>query len=181
MSLLRGLMDAFHVTSEAGGRFLRGLRRNRLAELREAWGKPVERERDLDLIRLYHDLVARPETTVDETTWRDLAGDEVFARLDRTRSQPGAQVLYHQLRTYLRDDELLAERARQYRVFRQEAVWRERLQLALEPLASRQAIWLAPLLVSPLPERPRLAWRLYCLAPCPWPAWPGHPSSRPCS
>jgi len=161
------LFDSFRWAFEGVAGFLRGLRRNRLAELRAAWGKPVERERDMDLIRMYHDLVAVPEATVDEITWRDLAMDELFAKLDRTHSLPGRQVLYHQMRTYLHDDARLAERARQYRLFRREAALREQIQLSLRPLESRQAGWLAPLLVSPLPERPRHAWRWYLLSALP--------------
>lgn len=158
------LFDSLRWAREGVVGFLRGLRRNRLAELREAWGKPVEQERDMDFIRMYHDLVAEPEATVDETTWQDLALDEVFAQVDRTRSLPGRQVLYHQMRTYLRDEAPLAERTRQYRLFRQDAALREAIQLTLRPLESRRAGWLAPLLVSPLPERPRHAWRWYLLS-----------------
>ncbi len=158
------LFDSLRWAFASGAEFLRGLRRNPLGELRAGWGKPVERNRDMELIRMYHDLVAEPEATVDETTWRDLAGDEVFAKLDRTRSLPGRQVLYHQMRTYIWDDARLAERARQYRLFRREAALREEIQLALRPLESRRAGWLAPLLVSPLPERPHHAWRWYALS-----------------
>lgn len=156
--------DSFRWAREGVAGFLRGLRRNGLAELREGWGKPVDQERDMDFIRMYHDLVAVPETTVGETTWQDLALDELFAKVDRTRSLPGRQVLYHQMRTYLDDDTRLAERTRQYRQFRQEAGLREQIQLALRPLESRRAGWLAPLLVSPLPDRPRHAWRWYALS-----------------
>lgn len=158
------LVDSLHWVFDGVAGFLRGLRRNRLVELRAGWGEPVERERDMDLIRMYHDLVAVPEATVDETTWRDLAMDELFAKVDRTRSLPGRQVLYHQMRTYIRDDARLAERTRQYQLFRREAVLRETIQLALRPLEPRRAGWLAPLLVSPLSERPRHAWRWYLLS-----------------
>lgn len=158
------LFDSLRWIFEGVKGFLRGLQGNRRAELRAGWGQPVVRERDMEFIRMYHDLVAVPEATVDETTWRDLGGDELFVLLDRTRSLPGRQVLYHQMRTYVRDDARLAERARQYQLFRRDAALREQIQLALRPLESRQAGWLAPLLVSPLPERPRHAWRWYLLS-----------------
>ncbi|HEX9009651.1 MAG TPA: hypothetical protein VF804_04730, partial [Holophagaceae bacterium] len=158
------LFDSLRWAREGVGGFLRGLRRNRLAEIRAAWGKPVDQERDMDFLRMYHDLVAESDATVDEITWRDLALDEVFAQMDRTQSLPGRQVLYHQMRTYLRDEAPLTERTRQYRLFRQDAALRETIQLALRTLESRQAGWLAPLLVSPLPERPRHAWRWYFLS-----------------
>lgn len=160
MSLLDSLRWAFGAVAA----FLRRLRRSRLAELRAGWGKPVERERDMDLIRMYHDLVAVPEATVDEITWRDLAMEELFEKVDRTQSLTGRQVLYHQMRTYIRDDSRLAERARQYWLFRRETILREQIQLSLRPLESRQAGWLAPLLVSPLTERPRHAWPWYLLS-----------------
>jgi hypothetical protein len=146
------------------GRFktlLRSLRGQALADLRRAWGKPVARERDMEQITRYHDLVAREASTVDQATWQDLAMDELFAKVDRTASLPGRQILYHQMRTYVLDDAVLAERARQYRLFRSEAALREPIQRLLGGLDGRGAAWLAPLLVSPLPEKPRYAWLLY--------------------
>jgi hypothetical protein len=39
------------------------------------------------------------EPVLDDRTWHDLLLDEVFARLDRTESRIGQQMLYHRLRT----------------------------------------------------------------------------------
>lgn len=49
----------------------------------------------LDLIRLYHDNLKAG--TVDAITWDDLEMDDVFFRINHTRSYAGEQVLYHRL------------------------------------------------------------------------------------
>lgn len=136
-------------------------------------GQPVHRERGLELIQRCHDLVADPACTVDEATWQDLAMAELFAKVDRTRSLPGRQVLYHQMRTYVRDDGVLAERARPYRLFRWEAALREALQSALRTLESRRAGWRGPCWCRPsrrIPARPGAGTSS---APCPWGVWSG--------
>lgn len=93
--------------------------------------------------------------------------DEVFARVDRTSSFPGRQVLYHQMRTYEADEGVLAERTRQHSIFRSDPGLREAAQAHLGGLDSPDAAWLAPLLMNEFPEKPRGAWvlHLFGLAP----------------
>ena len=72
------------------------------ALLRDQWGRDprelaaayMTRDR-LPYIRMYHDICA--EKGVDEITWSDLEMDEVFLRINHTRSFVGEQVLYHRL------------------------------------------------------------------------------------
>ena len=83
--------------------------------------------------------------------------DEVFAKVDRTCSFPGRQILYHQMRTYEVDGIVLAERARQHTVFRSDPGLREAVQAHLGGLDGSDAAWLAPLLMNDIPEKPRWA------------------------
>ena len=129
--------------------------------LRKSWGKEVIRDRFPYQIARYHELVANGRDTVDETTWHDLGMDEVFAKVDHTSSFPGRQILYHQMRTYEDDSAILAERTRQYAVFRSDQNLREDAQLHLAGLNDADAAWLAPLLMSDFPERPKWAWLMH--------------------
>lgn len=124
-------------------------------------------ERDMDLVRLYHAFHSDLPGSVDEATWQDLSMDEVFAKLDRTVSLPGSQILYHRLRVLESDDSVLEERARQYEVFRRERVWTAKARSVLRRLDGRGAAWLAPLLLSGLPKRPAHAWAFYICSAAP--------------
>jgi hypothetical protein len=115
----------------------------------------------MEIIARYHHLVKGPEPAVDEATWADLAMDRVFAAVDRTSGMPGRQVLYHQMRTYEEDGGILLERARQRRVFREDASLREACLDALRGLDRPGAGWLASLIMKDLPQAPPLAWTLY--------------------
>ena len=80
-----------------------GSRKNRMRmQFLKQWGSDprelpaahMTRER-LPYIRMYHDVCR--EKGVDEITWSDLEMDEVFLRINHTRSFVGEQVLYHEL------------------------------------------------------------------------------------
>jgi hypothetical protein len=132
--------------------------KNRLHELRQKWAKPIERPRPLDAIELFHREIAKAGDRVDDHTWEDLGLTEVFAAMDRSAGMPGRQVLYHQLRMYVTDAAVLAERARQHEIFRRESSLREQIQLLMERLDRPGAEYVAPFLLGRLPPRPRLAW-----------------------
>lgn len=106
------------------------------------------------LIATWHDLEQGTGPAVDESTWRDLALDEVFAAVDRTMGMPGRQWLYHRMRTYEDSEAILAEQARQYQVLREAPGFREEAQVILTALDGPSAFYLAPLLHSQLPDRP---------------------------
>jgi len=126
--------------------------------LRRSWGKDVVRDRYSFQITRYHDLVVAGRTVVDDATWQDLGMGEVFEKIDRTSTFPGRQVLYHQLKTYERDEAVLGERARQQAVFQSDTGLREEAQMSLAGLDSSDAAWLAPMLMNELPARPKWAW-----------------------
>ena len=73
--------------------------------LEEDFGKPVEKERNIDLIRLYFDLKEKNENIVDGRTWDDLDMEEVFSFVDRTLTTTGEQILYDLLRNNCPVDE----------------------------------------------------------------------------
>ena len=118
----------------------------------------------MDRIAMYHANVIGDRETIDEPTWQDLGMDDLFAKIDRTAGMPGRQILYDQMRTYEADDKVLAERARQHRIFRQDGGLREQLQIIFCKLNKPDAEWLAPLLLNPFPQIPRFAWVLYLLS-----------------
>jgi hypothetical protein len=135
-----------------------------LKSLRAAWGKPVDRWRDMSLVAMVHDMKPVTGPMVDDRTWADLAMDEVFAAMDRTVSMPGGQSLYHQLRTYEFNADVLRERSRQQEIFRRNAGIREQIQLAMSRLKHGGAAYVGPLLLGSMPERPAFAWVLQLLS-----------------
>ena len=155
---LRTQIPAYLTTAFA---FLAGKGRRKCVEPRERWGKEVARDRDMDRIGLYHRTLECAQAKVDERTWQDLGMDDLFAKLDRTVGMPGAQLLYHQLRTYEENDLVLTERARQQGVFKKDTALREKILPLLARLNKSGAVWIAPLLLNPIPELPRYAWLLY--------------------
>jgi hypothetical protein len=74
-------------------------RRQLLLCIRSQWGRPRDRQRDMeaisDLFRSHGETMA----ALDDRTWRDLLLDDVFAHLDRTESTVGQQMLYRRLRS----------------------------------------------------------------------------------
>ncbi len=76
-----------------------------ISQLKAAYGKRPDEEyfaEDMDGIRAYHEHRLGKGVDpfmVDDTTWRDLAMDDVFKRVNGTLSSSGEQVLYHMLRT----------------------------------------------------------------------------------
>lgn len=109
--------------------------KRRLLELRQAWGKPIARERRLDTIAASQAARCASLGTraLDARTWVDLDLDDVFVAIDRTTSTLGQHALYHRLRTapvgeHLSEFETLVER------MRTSDAPRERAQLALSRL-----------------------------------------------
>lgn len=82
-------------------------RKNRYKKFREEFGKNplekrwVDRVRGrLDRIKIYHEELLEKEgtaQTIDDITWNDLEMDEVFLRINQTKSFLGEQLLYHKL------------------------------------------------------------------------------------
>jgi hypothetical protein len=74
----------------------RHLKKKRLAEIKEQWGKPKNIQRNFKLIAAY--LTASDgESYISADTASDLDVDDVFSFIDRTNSKPGQQYLYKKL------------------------------------------------------------------------------------
>jgi hypothetical protein len=116
---------------------LSGKRRNLryLLQIRSDWNKPqVTKERDFKTIRSLFDYSSSSENRnqwVDDQTWKDLNMDQLYARIDRTLTDPGESVLYEMLRKPLSNKEDLNERCRIIRLFQDDPKFRERIQMTL--------------------------------------------------
>jgi hypothetical protein len=89
--------------------------RNLRRRLLNDWGRPRTVHRDLEAIASYHEWRATPgEMVVDDRAWSDLTMDEIFARIDRTESAIGRQMLYHRLHDLAPADRGVFEGAAQH-------------------------------------------------------------------
>lgn len=111
------------------------LRKYRLiARIKNEWGQPIiDKKRDMSAIRLLFDNMPTGETekSIDDQTWNDLNMDNIYAKIDRTFTDPGEAVLYRMLRTPLADKVILETRNRIIRLFQHDRKFREDAQLAL--------------------------------------------------
>jgi len=121
----------------------------------------------MEVISALHRMAPGEGISIDDETWQDLAMDDVFAKIDRTESMPGRQVLYLRLREYAGDAQILAERARQHDVFRKNQELREMVQSHLARLDQPDAAYLLPFLHTTFPSAPRFKWVLHLLAVMP--------------
>src|ERR1700742_409220 len=68
----------------------------KLAEIKEKWGQPHYKERDMKLLEAY--MVAdNSGNHISAITAGDLDLESLFAYVDRTNSKPGQQYLYKKL------------------------------------------------------------------------------------
>lgn len=110
-------------------------RRNRLRlllKIKSEWGVPlIPKERDLAAAAMLYRAdseKASGRDFLDDQTWKDLAMDRLYERLDRTCSDPGESVLYRMLREPLDKPETLASRDTVIRFFSENTASREAVQ-----------------------------------------------------
>lgn len=117
-----------------------------LKKFRDCWG--TSGNKDGFMASSYFDHVhdASPDTWVDEKTWRDLEFQEIFHRIDTTATPVGSQILFAQLRKYVEDPEILAQRYSIYAQISSNAILREALQLRLSKLSDEANADLADVL-----------------------------------
>ncbi len=96
----------------AGDALLEALspRRKLLKDLRARWG--ARGDKSGFLASRYFELTRGESLTaqVDDKTWADLEFPEIFARMDTAVTPVGSQVLFAQLRRYVDDSGVLAQR-----------------------------------------------------------------------
>lgn len=131
-------------------------RQRLLEQLRRAWGaseKP-EKKHNFKEIELYFKLAGKETAfAIDDRTWADLTGDEIFKYIDRTCTVVGQQYLYKLLRTPVFELDELKRRSQLIEIFQSNPGLREQIQVALTKLkdASPTAIemvWEPPALPS---------------------------------
>ncbi|SFQ53323.1 MutS domain V [Hymenobacter arizonensis] len=122
---------------------------DRLALLEAEWRTPSPRPRNFPLIARYHAAVqAEPAYhRLDDQTWTDLNGDDLFALLDGTTSRVGQQCLYHRVRSPLNDEAALQDFDQAARLFAEPAP-RGKALLALRRLTSTDAYYLPDILTG---------------------------------
>lgn len=130
----------------------------RQAALEAEWQQPTPRFRNFPLIARYHGTTANAPAwhRLDDQTWRDLNGDELFALLDGTASRVGQQCLYHRLRTPQADASALQEFDEAAAHFAAQPAARGAALLALSRLQSTGAYYLTDLLAGE--AMPVLPW-----------------------
>jgi len=104
-----------------------------LRQIKSQFGeKPKEREDSIYKIASYHEEMKKMSNgfLIDDITWNDLDMDDIFWRINNTRSYIGEQVLYHHL--YLLDE---AEEKKELHEKRQKRFWEneeQRMKLEYE-------------------------------------------------
>ncbi|GAB3572590.1 P-loop NTPase family protein [Hymenobacter daeguensis] len=129
----------------------------KLAAFDAEWRQPTPRFRNFPLIARYHETVqAEPAYhRLDQQTWTDLNGEELFTLLDGTVSKVGQQCLYHRLRSPLNEANALREFDEAACFFAEQPAPRGGAQLALSRLTSTEAYYLTDLLTgNALPALP---------------------------
>lgn len=104
-----------------------------LKQLHDRFGLTDRSSYDYDRIsfaKAYH-IRHLSEEAIDDITWSDLSMDDVFACIDKTESDAGAQMLYHLLRTPLFDGAAISKRRSIIDFFCREAGIRDNILLYL--------------------------------------------------
>lgn len=82
-------------------------------EVKTQWGKEHKEKREfVHIEKMYRFLNERGDQdfNIDDTTWTDLNMNEVFSKIDHTKSLPGMQYLYNMLRRPIFDNNELKKR-----------------------------------------------------------------------
>ncbi|MBC8059706.1 MAG: hypothetical protein H7Y18_03480 [Clostridiaceae bacterium] len=101
---------------------------NTLEMIRHDYENTVDKFRNYKLISKFFRMNKKEEYTLDDGTWNDLDMDSVYAKLDRTYSSPGEEILYSMLRNPLIEEQELMRRDKLIGVFKSNEKLREKLQ-----------------------------------------------------
>lgn len=138
--------------------FVRGRKKLSVDDLRRLWGRSPDRERDMRVIASYHKELERADgESLDDRTWTDLNMDDVYARIDRTLSPVGQQVLYDLLRTPSGSADELADRERWISWLGSDSAARESIQQILARLRSPDLQDVHYLFTGPIPDQSPIA------------------------
>ncbi|MCX6175047.1 MAG: hypothetical protein NTZ27_09875 [Ignavibacteriales bacterium] len=139
-----------------------------IKKLRNQWGKFSENSTDLEISKLLFQFKEKKESedyyTLNDGTWNDLDMDEFLKTVDRTITPIGAQYLYDLLRIPLLTQEELIARENIINAVSKNRALREKIQVALLPLAGPYVKYLVFSLWTPLPQKPKYVFVFYCLS-----------------
>lgn len=129
-----------------------------LSLIREKWGLPRQLSGEIAKSSFYHNtyISAKPSKHLDEQTWNDLNLTEIFNQLDHTSSAIGQQMLYHILRTPQNTETELKKRDQLAHFFSHQDSLREKIQLTLSVLDTKNAYDLPRLFLQNLPTLSRI-------------------------
>jgi DNA mismatch repair ATPase MutS len=109
--------------------------------VKDSYPKEITRKRNFKDIKKLHELLKAQDKEsffIDNQTYEDLTMDKVFAKLDRTLSAAGEQVLYHMLRAPEFIKEVLDRRNELISYFQGNKEIREKIQVELYSLSRQQ-------------------------------------------
>jgi hypothetical protein len=140
-------------------------------QLIDAWGKPADNYRNMDLVAAYHNH-AKTDGSIPDQVATDIDLESVFNYADRTNSKPGQQYLYHQLRSPETNIEKLHELDNLAEKLTVDEATRTAVQLELFRLSNKNAYYLYQLFSSQHPPLYsailsiyiRLAWAIWISA-----------------
>jgi len=128
--------------------------KKRRESFQENWGKPIERNRRLNLIALFYERTPPDFSAInqlDEQTCNDLDFSSVFDIVDHTTSHVGQQYLYAQLLSPTGSTPLIEERAAEVEWVDQYPTERLELQMNLSNLTARNIYYVPLLFADTLP------------------------------
>jgi hypothetical protein len=126
----------------------RRLRKKKLTEIRERWGKPKNTYRNFKLIAGYLTAYGS-ESDISTDTAADLDIDSVFEYIDRTNSKPGQQYLYQKLHSPEISESYFNTLEQRITHINQNQNLRELAELKLSALGNTDASYLPELFSKP--------------------------------
>lgn len=118
-----------------------------LADLRDNWGRPINRKADFNLIGRY--LKANPASNdLSASTADDLDLKDVFRYIDRTSSKPGQQYLYKTLHTVNTQPEYFTTLEEKIEYLKHNEDLRQQFQIRLSKLNNDDAYYISELFGS---------------------------------
>lgn len=126
--------------------FLRGrhLKKKKLAEIQERWGKPKDAYRSFKLIAAYLTAYGS-KSDISDATATDLDIDDVFSYIDRTNSKPGQQYLYKKLHSPEISETYFTTLEQSIEQINKDKTLRELTELKLSDLGNADAYYLPEL------------------------------------
>lgn len=113
-----------------------------MEQLENQWGKEHEENRNfLHIKKLYKILNKKTvnKFQIDDITWRDLNMDQVFEKVDHTKSLPGMQYLYNILRNPIFNEDKLEERHKLISQIKKDKETAKKIQYPLAVLGKDEA------------------------------------------